>query len=93
MRLEKGGHVATCAEIAIAKEPRDKNKARVRIVRVVEAFECGAVVNPLHLKNQMEGAIVQAVGGLLFEAKGRRYGFSIRIFRWSDISAIARCAS
>jgi len=37
-------------------------------VRVVEAFECGAVVNPLHLKNQIEGAIVQAVGGALFEA-------------------------
>jgi isoquinoline 1-oxidoreductase len=34
----------------------------------VEAFECGAVVNPLHLKNQIEGAIVQAVGGALFEA-------------------------
>ena len=66
--FEKGGYVATCAEIAIEKEPRARNKARVRIVRVVEAFECGAVVNPLHLKNQIEGAIVQAVGGALFEA-------------------------
>ena len=35
---------------------------------MVEAFECGAVVNPLHLKNQIEGAIAQAVGGALFEA-------------------------
>src|SRR5688572_15903012 len=66
--FEKGGYIATCAEIAIEKMPRDKNKARVRIVRVVEAFECGAVVNPLHLKNQIEGAIVQSVGGALFEA-------------------------
>jgi len=66
--FEKGGYIATCAEIAIEKVPRDKNRARVRIVRVVEAFECGAVVNPLHLKNQIEGAIVQAVGGALFEA-------------------------
>lgn len=66
--FEKGGYVATCAEIAIEKELRDQNKPRVRIVRVVEAFECGAVVNPLHLKNQIEGAIVQAVGGALFEA-------------------------
>jgi len=65
--FEKGGYVATCAEIAIEKVPGDKN-ARVRIVRVVEAFECGAVVNPLHLQNQIEGAIVQAVGGALFEA-------------------------
>jgi nicotinate dehydrogenase subunit B len=66
--FEKGGYIATCAEIAIEKEPRDKNKGRVRIVRVVEAFECGVVLNPLHLKNQIEGAIVQAVGGALFES-------------------------
>jgi CO/xanthine dehydrogenase Mo-binding subunit len=66
--FEKGGYIATCAEIAVEKNPEDKNKATVRIVRVVEAFECGAVVNPLHLKNQIEGAIVQAVGGALFEA-------------------------
>lgn len=66
--FEKGGYIATCAEIAIAKAPRKKNNATVKIVRVVEAFECGAVVNPLHLKNQIEGAIAQAVGGALFEA-------------------------
>jgi nicotinate dehydrogenase subunit B len=66
---EKAGYVATCAEIAIEKATgRDRSKPKVRIVRVVEAFECGAVVNPLHLKNQIEGAIVQAVGGALFEA-------------------------
>lgn len=67
--FEKGGYIATCAEIAIEKATgRDRSKPKVRIVRVVEAFECGAVVNPLHLKNQIEGAIVQAVGGALFEA-------------------------
>lgn len=60
--FEKGGYVATCAEIAIEKD------RKVRIVRVVEAFECGAIVNPLHLKNQIEGAIVQAIGGALFES-------------------------
>jgi isoquinoline 1-oxidoreductase len=62
--FEKGGYVATCVEIAIAK---GKDNAQVRIVRVVEAFECGAVVNPLHLRNQIEGSIVQAIGGALFE--------------------------
>jgi len=67
--FEKGGYVAACAEVAVEKAPgKDKNNAKVRIVRVVEAFECGAVVNPLHLKNQIEGSIVQAVGGALFEA-------------------------
>src|SRR6185295_17766974 len=66
---EKGGYVATCAEISIEKASgKEKNNANIRIVRVVEAFECGAVVNPLHLSNQIEGAIVQAIGGAIFEA-------------------------
>ena len=66
--FEKGSYVATCAEIAIERDPKNRKSSQVRIVRVVEAFECGAVVNPLHLKNQIEGSIVQAVGGALFEA-------------------------
>jgi isoquinoline 1-oxidoreductase len=37
-------------------------------VRVVEAFECGAVVNPDGLNNQIAGAITQGLGGALFEA-------------------------
>ena len=39
-----------------------------RVVRVVESFECGAVVNPDQLKNQMEGAVIQGLGGALFES-------------------------
>lgn len=66
--FEKGSYVATCAEIALEPDARNRKNSQVRIVRVVEAFECGAVVNPLQLKNQIEGAIVQAVGGALFEA-------------------------
>jgi isoquinoline 1-oxidoreductase len=66
--FEKGSYVATCAEIAIERDAKNRKNSQVRIVRVVEAFECGAVVNPLQLKNQIEGAIVQAVGGALFEA-------------------------
>ena len=81
--VEKGGYVATCAEVAI--EPRSTgvspvqehgqdgratngSNAQVRIVRVVTAFDCGAVVNPDHLKNQIEGANVMGIGGALFEA-------------------------
>jgi len=66
--FEKGSYVATCAEIAIERDAKNRKNSQVRIVRVVEAFECGAVVNPLQLQNQIEGAIVQAVGGALFEA-------------------------
>src|SRR5207237_7649863 len=61
--VEKGGYVATCAEVAIDPSTHD-----VKIVRVVEAFECGAIVNPNGLRNQIEGAVVQATGGALFEA-------------------------
>jgi nicotinate dehydrogenase subunit B len=69
--FEKNGYLATCAEVAIEKpsgKDADKNSSKVRIVRVVEAFDCGAVVNPVHLKNQIEGSIAQAIGGALFES-------------------------
>jgi len=35
---------------------------------VVEAFECGAVVNPEGLRNQITGAVMQALGGAMYEA-------------------------
>jgi isoquinoline 1-oxidoreductase len=34
----------------------------------VTAFECGAVVNPDGLKHQVEGSVIQGIGGALFEA-------------------------
>jgi nicotinate dehydrogenase subunit B len=87
---EKGSYVATCCEIAV-----DGSARNVRIVRVVQAFECGAIVNPDGLQNQVEGAIVQALGGALFErvelANGRiqSAGFSCyRVPRFSDVPAI-----
>jgi len=58
--FEKNGYIATCAQVAV----EDK---RLRILRVVEAFDCGAVVNPDGLKNQIQGAVSMAIGGALFE--------------------------
>jgi isoquinoline 1-oxidoreductase len=58
---EKGGYTAACAEVEI-----DTAKT-VRVRRVVQAWESGAVVNPDGLRNQVMGAIVQAIGGALFE--------------------------
>jgi isoquinoline 1-oxidoreductase len=87
----------TCAEIAIepASTNEDKGNKRVRIVRVVESFECGAVVNPLHLKNQIEGSVVQAIGGALFEsidfANGKilnPHFANYRVPRFSDMPLI-----
>jgi isoquinoline 1-oxidoreductase len=60
--VEKGGYVATCVEIGV--NPKTKG---VRLRRVVEAFECGRVVNPNGLENQITGAIIQGIGGALFE--------------------------
>jgi nicotinate dehydrogenase subunit B len=88
--FEKGGYVATCAEVAVDRQTR-----KVKIVRVVEAFECGAIINPDHLKNQIEGAIVMAIGGALFEAVEFENGrilnprFSrYRVPRFSDVPMI-----
>ncbi|MDA0710517.1 MAG: molybdopterin-dependent oxidoreductase [bacterium] len=61
--FDKGGYVATCAEVAV-----DRKRGTVTVVRVVEAFECGAILNPDQLHLQVEGAIIQGLGGALFEA-------------------------
>jgi isoquinoline 1-oxidoreductase len=59
---DKGGYVAACAEVEI--EPLHKH---IRVRRVVQAWESGAMVNPDGLRNQNMGAIVQGLGGALFE--------------------------
>jgi nicotinate dehydrogenase subunit B len=59
--VEKGGYTAACASVEV--EGSD-----VRIRRLVVAFECGAVVNPNGLENQVSGAAVQGLGGALFES-------------------------
>ncbi|HEY2351319.1 MAG TPA: molybdopterin cofactor-binding domain-containing protein [Candidatus Acidoferrum sp.] len=61
--FEKLGNVATFVEVAV-----DRESNTVRIVRMVTAFECGAIVNPGGLRNQIEGANIMGLGGALFEA-------------------------
>ena len=58
--FEKASYVATCAEAAV-------EDGKPRVVRVVEAFDCGPAINPSHLRNQIEGAIIMGLGGALFE--------------------------
>jgi nicotinate dehydrogenase subunit B len=60
--IEKGGYAATCAEV-VADDVRS-----IRVVRVVTAFECGAIINPDGLLNQIVGANIMGLGGALFEA-------------------------
>jgi nicotinate dehydrogenase subunit B len=87
---EKGSYVATLAEIAV-----DKTSRAVRVVRLVEAFECGAIVNPDGLRNQVVGAMIQGLGGALFEAiefeSGRiknPHFASYRVPRFRDVPEI-----
>lgn len=60
--VEKGGYTAACAEVEI------DSAQKIHIRRVVQAWESGAIVNPDGLQNQICGAIVQAIGGALFES-------------------------
>jgi nicotinate dehydrogenase subunit B len=60
---EKLGNIATFAEVNV-----DRKSGDVKIERVVSAFECGAIVNPDNLRNQIEGSNVQGLGGALFES-------------------------
>jgi nicotinate dehydrogenase subunit B len=87
--VEKGGYTALCAEVEVAPG------GAVHVRRIVVAFECGAIVNPEGLNNQVSGAVVQGIGGALFEAidfdDGRLtngHFESYRLPRFSDLPAI-----
>jgi CO/xanthine dehydrogenase Mo-binding subunit len=98
--VENGGFVAVCAEISIVASDFlgaevAPGPPKVRIDRIVMAFECGAVVNPEHLRNQMEGSVMMAIGGALFEevefANGRILNphlATYRVPRFSDLPVI-----
>ena len=87
---EKGSYVATFAEIFV-----DRQAGKMRVVRFVEAFECGAIVNPDGLRNQVVGAMIQGLGGALFEAIEFEHGqiknshfASYRLPRFRDVPEI-----
>jgi len=87
---EKGSYVATAAEIFV-----DLATGNVHVVRLVTAFECGAIVNSNGLRNQVIGANIQGLGGALFEAiqfaNGRitnPHFASYRVPRFRDVPQI-----
>ncbi len=86
--MEKGGYIAAVVEVNVSG-------GAVKVVRVVQAFECGAVVNPDQLRNQVEGAAAMGIGGALFEqiefadAKIQTNRLSkYRVPRFADMPAI-----
>jgi len=88
--FEKLGNVASFVEVVV-----DRKAGKVQVLRIVTAFECGAIVNPDNLRNQVEGANIMGLGGALFEAiqfeNGRILNgrFSeYRLPRFSDVPVI-----
>jgi nicotinate dehydrogenase subunit B len=87
---EKLGYVATFVEVALTPATGD-----IKIERVLTAFDCGAIVNPDGLRNQLIGANIMGLGGAIFEAIEFENGritnnlFSkYRVPRFRDIPAI-----
>ena len=58
---EKGSYVACCVSITVNKE------GEYRVHEIVEAYECGAILNPRNTQAQVEGAIIQGLGGAFRE--------------------------
>ena len=87
--FEKGGYVGCCAEVMINADKE------VKVLRITQAFDCGAIVHPKHLESQVMGSIIQGLGGALFEAidfangKILNAGLSAyRVPRFNDIPQI-----
>ncbi len=52
---------------AVAEVEVDKSNGNVRVTRFVLAHDCGLIINPDGLKNQIEGNIIQGVSRALME--------------------------
>jgi isoquinoline 1-oxidoreductase len=88
--FEKASYVATCAEVYV-----NPANGQPKVIRVVAAFDCGAILNPDNTRIQVEGAIVQGLGGALFEsikfANGRILNANFagyRVPRFGDMPVI-----
>jgi isoquinoline 1-oxidoreductase len=57
---EKGSYVAACAEVEV-------KESQIRVLRVCQAYECGAILNPRNLQAQVEGSIIMGLGAALTE--------------------------
>ena len=54
---EKGSYVAACVEVKV-----DESTGNIVVRRVVQTYDCGAVMNPENCKLQVLGAILQGLG-------------------------------
>ena len=57
-----GARVATIADVSV-----DPKRGTIRVERVVVAHDCGLVINPDGLRNQVEGNVIQSLSRTLHE--------------------------
>jgi isoquinoline 1-oxidoreductase len=86
---EKDARVATAAEVSV--DPA----GTLHVLRVVTCVDCGAIVDPTGLRNQIVGATIMGLGGALFERTGFDRGristasfSSYRVPRFNDVPPI-----
>jgi isoquinoline 1-oxidoreductase len=60
---EKGSYTAACVWIEFG----DGDPNKIKVTQVCQAFECGAIQNPINMRAQLTGAIMQGLGGALYE--------------------------
>ena len=88
---DKGSYVACCAEVEVHRETNE-----IHVLDVCEVLDCGPVLSPENLRNQMEGAITMGLGpalreeirienGAIENATFRQY----RVPRFADVPTIA----
>ncbi len=87
---EKNSVVAACVSVEI-----NRNRGKIRVLEVCEAFECGPILNPGNLTSQVQGCIIMGLGGALTEeiqfenGKILNPGFSrYRVPRFKDVPKI-----
>jgi isoquinoline 1-oxidoreductase len=88
---EKGSYVACCCEVEV-----DRTKGDILVRDVCQVFDCGPVINPDNLRNQMEGAITMGLGPALSEAVELKDGAiqnasfrTYRVPRFADVPMMA----
>ena len=86
--LEKGARLALCAEV-------ETDGTDARVVRMVATGDFGAALNPDALQNQMVGALIQGLGGALWEqvhfdasSQSTRRLSQYRMPRFTDVPAM-----
>jgi CO/xanthine dehydrogenase Mo-binding subunit len=62
-----GSYVGSCCEVDVVGR-------EIKVKRVVTAIDCGLVVNPEGVRNQVEGSTVMGLGTALYEAIDVRNG-------------------